>query len=74
MNNLFILGILFFIFYMFCYNKQETLDNTPKKPLYSTPSCGLANSNNNCFTCEDVDKAHAKVGRIYNPLHFEQCS
>lgn len=58
------------VFYYFYFNKAEGLDNTP---IFETPSCGIANDEQNCFTCDDVKEAYKTVGKFYNKKSFQQC-
>lgn len=56
-------------YYKFNY-KLEGLDNTA---MFEKPSCGIANDDNNCNSCEDVVNAYMKKGLIYNKKRFKQC-
>lgn len=66
-----IIGLI--ILYFFFNKSSETLQNENNNIIYKTPSCGIANNDNNCYSCDDVKNAYMNAGKIYDLSLFEQC-
>lgn len=64
-----IIILLVIVAFLYFNNQKEKLTEI----IFSSPSCGIANNDNNCYTCDDIINAYKKNGLIYNKRHFGHC-
>ena len=65
----YLLIIIILVLYFVYTSTKESLENT-----YKAPSCGIANTKNNCHTCSDFIEAHIQAGLIYDKDQFSKCN